>query len=239
MASVDRKWLPPALILCAAVTSIIASHSLPPMLGVEFDGLFPWPTPPSRMAPRWLALWLLPSVALLLWIGFRLAPTIAGQRFGRRLFPTAPDEITAPSQFDRFGKTYDTIVLAVVLLVVGFHAGLLAAALHANAAAARIIPLVLGGSLVLLGNVMPRLRPNWVAGLRTEQLLAEPELWRRANRTFGTAIVASGIVTLVAGIAAPSFGLLVGIAGLLVSCCVALIAGGREGKGTQRAGAAM
>src|SRR5689334_6488700 len=188
------------------------------MLGVELDGLFPWPTPPSRVAPRWLALWLLPSVALLLWIGFRLAPTIAGQRFGRRLLPTAPDEFTAPSQFDRFGKAYETIVLAVVLLVLGFHAGLLAAALHANAAAARIISLVFGASLVLLGNVMPRLRPNWVAGLRSQRLLADPQLWRRANRTFGTAIVVSGVVTLLAGIAAPSFGLLVGITGLLISC---------------------
>ena len=230
MASVDRKWLPPALIACAGVASIIASHWLPPMLGFDLDGLLPWSLPPSRVGPRWLALSLLPTVALLLWIGFRLAPTIAGQRIGRRLFPTAADAVTAPSQFEQFGKSYETIVLAVVLLVLGFHAGLLAAALHANAAAAHIIPLVLGGSLVLLGNVMPRLRPNWVAGLRTPRLLADPQLWRDANRTFGSAIVVSGILTVVAGIAAPSFGLLVGIAGLVVSCCVALLAGGGERK---------
>jgi SdpI/YhfL family protein len=234
MASVARRWLPPALIAGAVVASIMAAHRLPPMLSVDFGGLFPWPTPSSRLAPRWLALWLLPSVALLAWIGFRLAATIAGQHFGRKLFPTAPDEVTAPEQFDRFGNTYDTIVLAVVLLILGFQAGLLAAAVHANAAAARIIPLVLGGSLVLLGNVMPRLRPNWVAGLRSERLLADPQLWRRANRTFGTAIVASGIITVLAGIVAPSYGLLLGIAGVLVSCCIALIADGGHGNTTQR-----
>jgi len=235
MANVDRRWLPPTLIAGAGVASLVAQKRLPPTFRLDLDGLFPWSTPPSDPGPRWIALWLMPALALLLWIGFRLAPTATGQRLGRRLFRSAPDEVTAPAQFDRFGKTYEMIVLAIVLLILGFQAGFLAAAFHANAAAARMLLLVFGGSLVLLGNVMPRLRPNWVAGLRTQRLLADPQQWRRANRTFGTAIFASGIVTMLAAIAAPRYGLLVGIGGLLVSCLMGLTTGRSRGRGAPRA----
>jgi hypothetical protein len=235
MANVDRRWLPPILITGAGVASLIAQKRLPPTFRLDLNGLFPWFTPPSEPGPRWIALWLMPAVALLLWIGFRLAPTAAGERLGRRLFRNAPDEVTAPAQFDRFGKTYETIVLAIVLIILGFHAGFLAAAFHANLAAVRTLLLVLGASLALLGNVMPRLRPNWVAGLRTQRLLSDPQEWRRAHRTFGTAIFASGIVTMLAAIAAPRYGLLVGIGGMLVSCLVGLTAVRTRGKGTPRA----
>jgi len=238
MASVDRKWLPPVFILCAAAASIIVYDRVPPMWGLELNGLFPWPTPATRPAPRWLGLWVFPTLALIVWIGFRSAPTAAGQGLARRLFRDAPDDISAPAQFQRFENTYETIVLSVVLLILGFHAGLLAAALHANAVAARIIPAMLGGSLVLLGNVMPRLRPNWVAGLRSQRLLNDPLAWRQANRTFGTAIVASGVVTMMAAIGAPRYGLLIGIAGLLVSCFVGLVAGREQGRSAPRTDAA-
>jgi hypothetical protein len=174
---------------------------------VRFDGLVPFAgTAPPETAARWAILWLIPVLALLVFALFRVAPTATGQRLGRRLFRHAPAEVTSPAQFERFGRTYDGIVLAVILLFVGVHAAMLAAALQAPALAARILPAVLGVCLVMMGNVTPRLRPNWVAGLRSRRLLEDPQLWRRAHRVFGAALVVSGLATIVAALAAPTWG---------------------------------
>lgn len=199
------------------------------MVEVPLDGLVPFAemTLPPGAAPRWLVLLLMPSLALITWAGFRWASTAAGQRLARRMFPHAPEEVTSPGQFERFGKTYDAIVLAVVLLILGLHAAMLAAALQAPALASRLIPATLGGSLVLMGNVMPRLRPNWVAGLRTTRTLADPQLWRSAHRVFGAAFVGAGMVTILAAVLAPRYGLLVGIAALLASCVIGFVAATR------------
>ena len=230
MASVNRRWLPPALIAVATVMSATTYGRLPAMVDLPFQGLLPFPmTDPADQAPRWLALSLMPVLALVLWAGFRLAPTAAGQRIGRRMFRRAPEEVTSPEQFDRYRQTYDAIVLGVVMLILGFHAAVLAMAWDAPDVATRIVPAVFGGCLILMGNVMPRLRPNWVAGIRTQRLLENPQLWRSTHRAFGTAFVVSGVATIITAVVAPQYGLVVGIASLMASCVVGFVASTRNG----------
>jgi hypothetical protein len=229
MASVDRKWVPPVLIAVATVASVAVYGSVPPLVALELQGVLPFTVSESeRLAPREFALFLTPAVALLVWAAFRAAPTAFGQRIARRLFRNAPEAVTSPEQFDRFGSTYDTIVLGVVLLLMGLHAAILAALLQYPAMASRIIPVVLGGSLVLMGNVMPRLRPNWVAGLRSKRNLENPQLWREAHRAFGAAFVISGLLTMTVGLLAPRYGLVAGVASVLASCVVGFVASTRR-----------
>lgn len=228
MLNVDRRWLPPVLIVVAAVASLLTYGRLPALVDLRLEGMLPIDvSEPARPAPRWLVLSLMPALALLLWAAFRAAPTAAGQRVGRGLFRRAPDAVTSPEQFARFRPTYDAIVLGVVMLLLGFHAAIIAAALGNPGVASRIVPAVLGGCLILMGNVMPRLRPNWVAGLRTKRILEDPQLWRTTHRAFGTAFVVSGFLTIVVAVAAPRYGLVTGIAMVLVSCVVGLIASTR------------
>src|SRR5215211_5118512 len=157
MASVNRKWLPPTLIAVASLASVAAYGQLPAMVTLRFEGVLPFAAAmrDAEPAPRWLILSLMPALAIVMWLAFRWAPTASGQRIGRRMFRRAPEEVTSPAQFERFGKTYDTIVLGVVTLVVGLHAAALAAALQAPTLAARIVPGVFGACFLLMGNVIP------------------------------------------------------------------------------------
>jgi len=233
MPSVDRKWLPVVLIGLAGVASLLAYSWLPAMIDLRLGGMLPIDTKePASPVPRWLALSAMPALALLVWAAFRAAPTAAGQRVGRALLPSAPDAVTSPEQFERFSKSYDAIVLAVVILLLGFHAGLIAAALGYSGAASRIVPAVLGGCLILIGNVMPRLRPNWVAGVRTKRTFEDPQLWSATNRAFGTAFVVTGVLTMVVALAAPRYGLVTGIASVLLSCIVGVVASTRPRRTT-------
>jgi SdpI/YhfL family protein len=236
MPSVDRKWLPPVLIAMAAVASLLTYGRLPAMVELRLEGMLPFDVSETAdLVPRWLALSLIPALALVLWAAFRAAPTAAGQRVARLLFRGAPDAVTSPEQFERFRPTYDAIVLGVVILVLGVHAAIIAAALEYSAAASRIIPGVLGACLILMGNVMPRLRPNWVAGVRTKRALEDPQLWRTTHRAFGTAFVVSGFLTILVAVGAPRYGLLTGIAGILASCVVGLVASTRPRPTTHTA----
>src|SRR5688500_8330255 len=104
MPSVDRKWIPLALIGLAAVASLIAYGWLPATIELRLDGLLPFDTSEAAdPVPRWLALSLVPALALAVWAGFRAAPTTRGQRVGRLFMRRAPDEVTSPAQFARFG----------------------------------------------------------------------------------------------------------------------------------------
>jgi hypothetical protein len=232
-----RRWLPAALVAGAGAASLWARGRLPERVEVGFEGVLPFAGAPPEAAARWMVLWLMPALALLAFALFRMAPTAGA--FGRRLFPHAPADVTSPAQFERFGSTYDMIVLAVVLLFVGAHVAMLAAALQAPALAVRILPAVLGVCLVLMGNVMPRLRPNWVAGLRSRRLLEDPQLWRRTHRVFGAAFVVSGLATIAAGLVAPTWGVIVAVVSLLASCLIGWLASTRDGGTHRRASIAV
>ena len=228
MASVDRKWMPLVLIGLAVVASLLAYRWLPPIVELRLGGLLPFDTGDAGdPVPRWLALSLVPAIALVVWAGLRAAPTAQGQRVGRFFMRNVPDEVTSPAQFARFGKSYDTIVLAVVLLILGMHGAIIASTTGYPHLGARMVPIALGASLILIGNVMPRLRPNWVAGLRTKRNLEDPQLWRTTHRAAGTAFVLSGILTIIVAGIAPRYGLVTGIGLLLVSCIVGLVASSR------------
>jgi uncharacterized membrane protein len=218
MANVARKYVPLVFIGAAGVASALIYGRLPASVDLAVEALLPFATTQaSDPAPRWFVLTLMPVLALALWAAFRMAPTAAGRRLGQWMFRRAPAEVTAPEQFERFGKTYDTIVLAVVLLCLGIHAGMLAAALQAPQTAARIFSAVLGGSIAMMGNVMPRLRPNWVAGFRTHRIVSDSALWRYVHRKAGAAFVVSGLVTVATAVVAPRFGIVVGIASLVLA----------------------
>ncbi|HEY7408387.1 MAG TPA: SdpI family protein [Gemmatimonadaceae bacterium] len=232
MPSVDRKWIPLALITAAAVASVVVYAKLPPMVDLGLEGMLPFETSePASPVPRWFALSMVPALALAVWAAFRAAPTAAGQRVGRVLLRSAPEVVTSPEQFARFGKTYDAIVLTVVILILGVHAAIIAGALGYAGVAARMVPAVLGACLIVMGNVMPRLRPNWVAGIRTKRTLEDPQLWRTTHRAFGTAFVVAGALTMVVALAAPRYGLVTGIASLMLACIVGAVASMRASPG--------
>lgn len=225
MTNVARRWLPLALIAAATAASVALYDGLPPLLDLQLEGILPFElAEPAGPLTREAALFLMPALALVVWAAFRMAPTAAGQRVGRALLRSAPEAVTSPEQFERFGKTYDTIVLGVVLLLLGGHAAILSAALGYPAVAVRMIPMVLGASLIVMGNVMPRLRPNWVAGVRTRRTLENPRLWRASHRAFGAAFVVSGVLTMLVGAFVPRYGLATGLVAVLASCVVGFVA---------------
>jgi uncharacterized membrane protein len=101
--------------------------------------------------------------------------------------------------------TYRTIIRTVVLFILGLHAAVLftlTTELHEDVVriAARAVPLMLGLTLIVIGNLLPRLRPNIVIGIRTSRTLSDRGAWARANRIAGYAAVGAGTSFLLAGL---------------------------------------
>ena len=100
--------------------------------------------------------------------------------------------------------TYSAIITAVLFLILGVHLAVLFALtsqLQVNVVriVAHGVPLMLGLTLVVVGNLLPRLRPNLVIGIRTARTLSDRSAWARANRTAGYATVVAGSSFLIAG----------------------------------------
>jgi uncharacterized membrane protein len=102
--------------------------------------------------------------------------------------------------------TYDAIMLRFIAFVMGVHATVLAALLgllQGRAWAVQIVPVMLGLTMIGVGNLLPRTRPNLAIGIRTPHTLSDRTLWIRTHRMAGYTLVALGFVIVLAAIAVP------------------------------------
>ena len=87
----------------------------------------------------------------------------------------------------------------------------------------RAVPLAVGLALVVTGNAMGKLRPNWLVGIRTPWTLSSRQSWTKTHRQGGWLLVVVGLLLAAAGLVgapalfAAAFGVLIaGCAWLLV-----------------------
>jgi uncharacterized membrane protein len=164
-----------------------------------YSGL-PQEIPPSWSVPGRGTVWLgAPMVAFLLPTAVAVTDALL-----RGLTVSHPvDETTAVNVL----AIYDAIMLRFMVFVVGVHATVLAGLLgmlRGQEWAAQIVPLVLGFTMISIGNLLPKTRPNLAIGLRTHRTLSDRALWVRTHRSAGYLVVACGGVIILSAIAVPA-----------------------------------
>lgn len=87
-----------------------------------------------------------------------------------------------------------------------------------------IIATVIGVMFVMIGNIMPKTKPNSFVGIRLSWCMDSDEHWYIANRAGGIAMVISGIATIVSGLIFRSGYYIIGmLIALIISLTVATV----------------
>ena len=103
--------------------------------------------------------------------------------------------------------TYDAIMLRFVVFVMGMHLAVLLGLLgllRGRAWAAQFVPVMLGATMMSVGNLLPKTRPNIAIGIRTRRTLSDRALWIRTHRTAGYVLVTSGAIVAFSAITLPT-----------------------------------
>jgi len=116
------------------------------------------------------------------------------------------------------GRTYWLVVNLVSCFLLAVHILIIGEGLGWGLPVARLIPIAVGALLVLIGNLLPRLHPNWFMGIRTPWTLSSDEVWRRTHRLGGTLLVIAGLLTVLGGFFAGGIAIYLIVA--LVGVCV-------------------
>jgi len=228
-----RRWLPAFLIAANFAFAGWAYRQLPELSTPRWDQWIPWALPKTvEPLPRMVAAFALPTVGLAIWVLLTIIASPFGERLGRRVFPTwLLSERTGAKGVERFAPTFDTIVVAVVTSMFLVHIGAVATILEWPTWTVRGCLAGLGLVLIGVGNIMPRTRPNWIAGLRTKRAMRHPEVWRTTHRRFGALLMLTGAAVVAVAIFATPYALLVGIVGSFLSAIVATIGAQKNESG--------
>ena len=79
----------------------------------------------------------------------------------------------------------------------------------------RVVPALVGLQFIILGNALPRARPNWWFGIRTPWTLSSDRVWARTHRVGGYLLAAAGLVLLIAAALPRGWTFALGLAAVL------------------------
>ncbi|MDQ7794864.1 MAG: SdpI family protein [bacterium] len=111
---------------------------------------------------------------------------------------------------------YPVLVRAFVIMFLVIHGGTVAAARGYPLRMLQWTGVTLGLLMVYVGNQLPRLRPNYVAGIRTPWTLGDEAVWRATHRAGGYLATAGGLGLVAASLVLSEPGVVVAILGFLL-----------------------
>ncbi|HZK78926.1 MAG TPA: SdpI family protein, partial [Gemmatimonadaceae bacterium] len=132
--------------------------------------------------------WMMPLVLACTWLLMRALPHIDPRR----------------DNYLKFMGAYETIIIAVMLLLLGVHVMVLASATGRAISLERVLPAGLGLLFIVVGAVLPRVHPNWFVGIRTPWTLSSDLSWERTHRVGGYLFMAVGTITVLTALVAPA-----------------------------------
>ena len=173
-----RKWISLLIVVAAFIVSAVVYPRLPATIPTHWD----LSGQPNGWSNRLSGAWLIPIFLLGMWALVRILP---------RIDPRG-------SNYAKFGGAFEAIIDAIMLFMLALHVVALRAALGYPVQMQRILPIGVGVLLIVIGNLLPRARPNWFVGIRTPWTLSSDRVWEKTHRFGGRVFVAGGLVITLA-----------------------------------------
>jgi uncharacterized membrane protein len=100
-------------------------------------------------------------------------------------------------KLERSGIAYETIWIAVVALLVCIDGLIIATAVGYVVDMPMAATILIGLMYIILGNVLPKFRYNYVAGIRTPWTLSDERVWDRTHRFSGPVFMLTGVAFII------------------------------------------
>jgi uncharacterized membrane protein len=175
-----RKWVSLMIVVAAFIVSAVVYPRLPATIPTHWD----LSGQPNGWSSRFWGAWLIPVFLLGMWALVRVLP---------RIDPRG-------ANYAKFGGAFEAIIDAIMLFMLAVHIVALRAALGHPVEMQRILPIGIGVLLIVIGNLLPRARPNWFVGIRTPWTLSSDRVWEKTHRFGGRVFVAAGLIITIASL---------------------------------------
>ncbi|KQC09568.1 MAG: hypothetical protein APR54_12685 [Candidatus Cloacimonas sp. SDB] len=130
---------------------------------------------------KWSGIFLFPALNGVILLVFILLPLISVR------FQTAEA---------RFNKILPTFCFIMILFFAGIHIYSLLLALNVLSPQIKVILILLGLMVILLGNLLPKLPSNFFVGIRTPWTLSSEVVWRKTHRIGAICFILSGLIMI-------------------------------------------
>ncbi|ATH94700.1 membrane protein SdpI [Bacillus glycinifermentans] len=99
-----------------------------------------------------------------------------------------------------FSKTYDILVNAMMVIFSLINLLMVLSGLGYDLPTRSIAPVLVGALLIVIGNYLPRVRPNFFMGIKNPWTLSSDEIWKKTHRFGAKVFTVAGIFIIADGL---------------------------------------
>jgi uncharacterized membrane protein len=144
---------------------------------------------PDRYGGKFEGLLLLPLITLGVYLLMWFLPKVDPRRANYALFEGA----------------YGALRLSVISFQALLYGFILLWIQGVRLDVAVVVPVLVGGLLVVIGNLLGKIRPNWFVGVKTPWTLSSQRSWVKTHRMAGWTFVLLGLAFAALGLAGPAW----------------------------------
>lgn len=154
-----------------------------------------------------LAIPFLPSEVAIHWNAAGEADGFTNKWWGALLLPILLTGIVAlivflpkvdprKENYEKFEKVYRIFLHVFVLFLFSIHVVTLAYNIGIPVQVDIVVPIGVGVLFIVLGNYMPKIKPNYFIGIRTPWTLENEVVWQKTHRVGGKVFVIMGVLIM-------------------------------------------
>ncbi|MCF8011903.1 MAG: SdpI family protein [Clostridiales bacterium] len=102
--------------------------------------------------------------------------------------------------YAKFTSTYQVLKAALICFFTGLYVIIVMTALGYNVSVERLVPLGISLLILIIGNMMGRIRHNYFVGIKVPWTLASEEVWRKTHRLGAPMWVGAGLLGILGAI---------------------------------------
>ena len=124
-----------------------------------------------------------------IWLTVGMAPLFA------LLFPLLRKIDPRSRNYEKFGSAYNSFITVLMLFLMIINFTVLSESFYpGRLSVGKMIPCLVGGLLMFLGNMMPKVKSNFFIGIKNPWTLSNPEVWNRSHRLAGYLFFFGGLL---------------------------------------------
>lgn len=168
-----KEWYVLFILLAPFIASLILWNDMPDIVPTHFNAA----GEADDYGPKWINAFLLPGIALATYLFLLFIPLID------------PKKRIQSSQ-----KPISAIRIVISLFLVGIYALVMMKTFNMETDIAQFVLVSVGLLILITGNYMNSIKPNYFIGIRTPWTLENPEVWKKTHRFASKLWILGGLI---------------------------------------------
>lgn len=159
--TLKKEWYVLIILIAPFVASTILWDTMPNIVPTHFNAA----GKADDYGPKWINAFLLPGIAVITYFFLLIIPAIDPKK-----------------RIDNAQKPIAAIRIVISLFLVGVYALVMVKTFNMEADIVQFVLASVGVLILITGNYMNSIKPNYFIGIRTPWTLENPEVWKKTHR---------------------------------------------------------